>query len=358
MSQLENITVSLKRKHLTEAERKTIERMLRAGANKGEIAKALFRHKSTIKREIKRGSVSQLKRNPYAGKNPKYPKFIERMVYFYDVGQRIYLKHRDNCGNKNKVVACTQMVSYIENKILGPERWSVDAAIGYAKVNNLFPGQQMCTKTFYNWIEDRLVKVRNIDLLLKVRRRPKRLRRERKRHLGKSIEERPGIVETRKEFGHWEGDGIVGKRHKGQLISLVERKLGIGLLFNAKDRNSDRMVHIINNLEQQYGKQFPIIFKSITFDNGLEFADSISMEGNGRINIYYAHPYSSFERGTNENWNGIVRRFIPKGLSFDNLRDDDLHRITSYINTLPRKRFGYRTPLDLWNEQQAAILSN
>ncbi|MDR3052035.1 MAG: IS30 family transposase, partial [Oscillospiraceae bacterium] len=102
---------------------------------------------------------------------------------------------------------------------------------------------------------------------------------------------------------------------------------------------------------------FSDIFKSITFDNGSEFADSAAMERDGRINIYYAHPYSSFERGTNENWNGIVRRFIPKGKSFDNLTDQDIQRISHYINTLPRKRFGYKTPLDLWQAQMDGILA-
>ena len=88
----------------------------------------------------------------------------------------------------------------------------------------LFPGQKISAKTFYNWIDDVLVKVKNVDLLLKVRRKPKRRRRTRKKILGKSIEQRPGIVETREEFGHWEGDGIVGKGHQGQLITLVEHR--------------------------------------------------------------------------------------------------------------------------------------
>jgi len=100
----------------------------------------------------------------------------------------------------------------------------------------------------------------------------------------------------------------------------------------------------------KYGEDYSKIFKTCTFDNGSEFADSTGMEDTGTT-VYYAHPYSSFERGTNENWNGIVRRFIPKGSSFDNLTEEDLQRISHYINTMPRKRFGYKTPLDLWHEQ-------
>jgi len=357
MSQLEDTTTKTKREHLTKAERKTIERMLRQGASKREIAQALYRNKSTIKREIKRGSVVQRRQNPYVSRNPHVPDYLEEWVYFADVGQRIYKENRQNSGSKNKVVPCGEMVSFVESKVLGSEKWSPDAAIGYAKANHLFPGHEFTTKTFYNWVEDGLVKIKNIDLLLKVRRKPRNPRRERKKVLGKSIEERPATVEMREEFGHWEGDGIVGKGGRGQLVTLVERKLGVGFMFNAGSREREKAVEIIDNLEKGYGRHFREIFKSITFDNGIEFSDSPAMERDDRTKVYYAHPYSSFERGTNENWNGIVRRFIPKGRSFDDLTDKDIQRISHYINTLPRKRFGYKTPLDLWNEQLAAILA-
>lgn len=357
MSQTDNTTNESKRKHLNEAERKIIERMLRAGSNKAQIARALLRDISTIKREIKRGSVVQRRQNPRISKSPDVPEYIEETVYFWDAGQRAYERNRSNCGSKNKVVACADMVAFVEEEVLGPKKWSPDAAIGYAKANNLYPGQEISTKTFYNWIDDGLVKIKNIDLLLKVRRKQRSPRKERKRVLGKSIDERPAAVETREEFGHWEGDGIVGKGRRGQLISIVERKFGLGLLFNAGDRESSRIVDILGSLENEYGGHFSEIFKTITFDNGTEFSDSAGMEKGGRTQVYYAHPYSSFERGTNENFNGIVRRFIPKGRSFDSLTDTDLLRINHYINTLPRKRFGYRTPLDLWHEQINAILS-
>jgi IS30 family transposase len=345
-----------KREHLTVEERKSIERMLREGANKRQLSRVLLRSLSTIKREMKRGSVVQRKRNPYESKDPNVPEFIDEAVYRWDVGQRVYEQHRINCGRRNKVVACADLVSFVEEKILGREKWSPDAAIGYAKANNLFPGQEISTKTFYNWIDDGLVNIKNIDLLLKVRRRPKSPRKERKKILGKSIEERPAIVETREEFGHWEGDGIVGKSGKGQLISLVERKLGMGLLFNAGSRESSKIVGIMDDLKSQYENAYAKIFKSVTFDNGTEFSDSEGMEQTG-TNVYYAHPYSSFERGTNENWNGIVRRFIPKGKNFDSLTDNDIKRINHYINTLPRKRFNYKTPLDLWQDQIDAIMA-
>lgn len=356
MSQGKDTTQGKKREHLNREERKTIERMLRAGANKGEIARALHRDKSTIKREVKRGSVIQRKKDLYESKDPERREYIAQMVYFAEVGQRVYKQRRSNCGSRSKVVTCGKLILFIESKILGKEKWSPDAAIGYAKVNKLFPGQEICSRTFYNWIEAGLVKVKNIDLLLKVRRKPKGPTKTRKKVLGKSIDERPVTVNGREEFGHWEGDGIVGKGQQGHLITLVERKLGVGLLFNAGSRDSSRIVEIMDDLEREYGRHFTQIFKTITFDNGTEFANSEEIERKGRTEAYYAHPYSSFERGTNENWNGLVRRFIPKGSSFDKLTTGDIQRINHYINTLPRKRFGYRSPQDLWREQMDAIL--
>lgn len=356
MSQLDDNMVPPNRKHLNMEERYIIERKRSSGASIGEIARTLCRDVSTIKREIKRGSVVQIKRNPTISRKPEVPEYIAYKIYLADVGQRRYEKNRLNCGSKNKVIYCAEMVSYVEGKVLGKEKWSPDAAIGYARANKLFD-RQFSTKTFYNWIDDCLVGVRNIDLLLKVRRSAKRPRRERKKFLGKSIEERPAAANDRGEFGHWEGDGIVGKSQKGHLITLVERKIAIGLLFNAKTRESDKIVLVLDELESSYGEHFRKIFKSITFDNGSEFSDSYGIEKGGRTAAYYAHPYSSFERGTNENWNGIVRRFLPKGSSFDQVTDKDLSRIAHYINTMPRKRFGYKTPMDIWKEELDAIMA-
>jgi len=344
------------RTHLNFEERQIIERHLRKGANKAEIARLLKRDKSTIKREVKRGSVLQIKRNTYESKLADYPEFITYTAYFADAGQRQYKKNRRACGTKNKAVHCAEMVSFVEGKLKSAGKWSVDAAVGYAIANGLFE-RTFSTKTFYNWIDDGLVGIKNLDLPLKLRRKPKSPRRERKRIYGKGIDERPEIVSAREEFGHWEGDGIVGKEQKGFLITLVERKLGLGLLFNAGDKTKEKIVGVLDRLEKQYQGNFSKMFKSITFDNGSEFASADEMERHGRTAVYYAHPYSSFERGTNENWNGMVRRFIPKGSSFDTLTGEDMNRIAHYINTLPRKRFGYKTPLQMWEAEIESIMS-
>ena len=354
MSRKQDTTKRAKREHLNAEERKIIERMLRAGASRRQIADVLLRDKSTIKREIRRGTVTQRKRNPYESKRPDHPEYIEYKRYFADSGQQAYEAHRQNCGGESKLCVCADLVGFVESKILSAEKWSPDAAIGYAVANKLF-AETFTTKTFYNWIEAGLVRVESMDLLLKVRRKQKSPQKKRKRALGKSIDKRPKEVESRQEFGHWEGDGIVGKGQQGHLITLVERKTGMGLLFNVQTKESIKIVDVLTGLKAKYGERFSQIFKTVTFDNGTEFSASDKMEQTG-TRVYYAHPYSSWERGSNENWNGIVRRFVPKGSSFDKLTDKDMQRISHYINTLPRKRFGYRTPQDLWKEEIRAIM--
>ncbi len=146
MSQVDNTTKIRKSTHLNSEQRKTIEHLLRKGANKAEIAWTLKRDKSTIKREIKRGSVIQRRENPYASRNKNVPDYIDEMVYFWDVGQRVYEKNRQNCGAKNKVVACSAMVEFVEEMILGEEKWSPDTAIGHAKVHKSLPGTRILHK--------------------------------------------------------------------------------------------------------------------------------------------------------------------------------------------------------------------
>ncbi len=341
--------------HLKAPERDVIERLLREGTPKKEIARILRRDIRTIQREIKRGSVEQRKPNPSMNKRPETPEYLTYTAYFADAGQRVYEANHRQSGVRRKLLECSALIAFVEEKVLGPERWSPDAAIGYAQAQGLFTAT-ISTKSFYNWIDEGLVKIRNIDLPLKVRRRAKRPRAQRKKTLGKSIDLRPAAVDERAEFGHWEGDGIVGKNHKGHLITLVERKTGFGCLFNATDRNSERIVTILDGLHEQFASDFPRIFKTITFDNGSEFSSSDDIERGGRLEAYYAHPYSAWERPINEHWNGMVRRFIPKGSSFDSLSNLDLARIAHFLNTMPRKRLGYKSPMDLWNTHLSAMM--
>lgn len=350
MSQEQHSIKAGKYQHLNEAERKVIERLRRNEVRPAEIARVLCRNRSTICRELNRGRVVQRKTVQSTSKRIEVPLFCETAVYFADVGQRECQQRREKTGAKCRIAECLPFVEYFEGKALSQQKWSPDATVGEAIANSRFENIPS-TKTLYNWIDQGLCKVKNLDLLVKVRRRKRSCKpRKNKRIFGKSIEERPADVEKREKFGHWEGDGIVGAHQKGHLISLVERKWGYGFLFDVGDRDAVRITEVMEMLHKRFGTAFPLIFRSITFDNGTEFSGAGAL-GDDKLGIYYAHPFSSWKRATNENWNGIVRRFLPKGMPLDRLPVGLAERIANYINELPRKRLGYRSPADLFKRE-------
>lgn len=348
MSQVQHSTNDRKYQHLNSAERNVIQRLSHSGKSEAEIGRILCRDRSTISRELKRGSVLQRKAVQSTSKRIEVPLYTETAVYFADAGEREYRKRRAVTGAKCRIGDCLPFITFLEEKMLGKEKWSPDAAAGEARLHSRFD-YIPSTKTLYNWIDLGLCHVRNLDLLLKVKRNRKSPRiRMHKRLKGLSIDERPEAVNRREEVGHWEGDGIVGAHQKGFLISLVERCSGFGLLFDVKDRDASHIVDVVHVLKEHYGDEFRKLFRSITFDNGPEFSSAAALSDDD-LKIYYAHPYTSWERPVNENWNGIVRRFLPKGKTLDDLPDGLAPRIASMINSLPRKRFGYRSPVDLFN---------
>ena len=341
---------------INEAERELIERLLRNNTPKKQIARMLNRSITTIRKEIKRGSVEQHKKINTTKKDANIPIYQTELVYFADVGQRVYKENRSHCGRKCKIFECRDFLNYVEQQVMSNKLWLLDAAAGNAKRLNLFE-QTVTTQTLYNWVDLGLCNIRNIDLLKKTgwKTHQKKVREHRK-CLGRSIDERPAIVDSRLEFGHWEGDGIVGKNHKGHWITLIERKTRMGFVFNVKDKQSFRIVEVINTLEKMFGALFPFVFKTITFDNGTEFSNSDLMEKERITRIYYAHPYSSWERGSNENWNGMVRRFFPKGTSFDDVQEEDLRRVQNMINNLPRKMFNYKSSREMFSQELQTLI--
>ena len=141
---------------------------------------------------------------------------------------------------------------------------------------------------------------------------------------GESIENRPQEINDRETFGHWEMDCVEGKKKtKEALLVLSERLTRQEIIIKMPDKTAASVVKALNRLERKYGRRFPQVFKSITVDNGSEFADCAGIEksifGRGkrqRTTVYYCHPYSAYERGTNENINKMIRRFLPKGTDF------------------------------------------
>lgn len=162
------------------------------------------------------------------------------------------------------------------------------------------------------------------------------------RPAGPSIEKRPKIVARRNRIGDWEGDSIESRAHGPGLNSLVDRKSGL-LLLSKLDANTAAATRSV------VAKRLAgLSAKTLTVDNGKENQYWRETEEDTGAKVYFAHPYSSWERGTNENTNGLVRRYFPKGTDFSGVSDEEIARVEYALNTRPRKRLGYRTPLEVW----------
>jgi len=335
MVQKHNTTNKRTFKHLSVYERGMIGALQKEGRSINYIAKVLGRAPSTISREIRRGTTTQLRSDLTTYK-----------TYFPETGQAVYEKNRQNSGCKYKLAEAEEFIIYAEEKILN-EKWSPDAVTGACKVDPAWRNKVMvCTKTLYNYIDQGLIKVRNIDLQLKTHRRIRKSHNNKNRRvLGTSIEQRPEYIEQRKEFGHWEIDTVVGKRsNEPVILTLTERKTRQELLFYIKEKSSAAVSECIGYLKEKYGDWFPKVFRTVTADNGSEFSDLSEKLKEYGIKAYFAHPYSSWERGSNERHNGIIRRFIPKGKSLKDISLAIIQRVQSWMNHYPRKILGYRTP--------------
>lgn len=346
MAQVQSTTNKRTFTHLSAIDRGRISALLSEGKSQTDIAKAVGCHKSTISREIKRGTVSQMKsdRTLYE-------------AYFPETSQMRYEENRKACGAKYKLDEVSEFIEYAETKIRKDE-WSPDAVWGRAKLQGLFNGAIVCTKTLYNYIDSGLLRVKNIDLPMKLRLNTKKKRcRKNKRILGRSIEERPPEVEDRKEFGHWEIDTVIGKKSNDEaLLTLTERKTREELIFKIDGKNSEAAGVALTGLRERYGPLFPKVFKTVTADNGSEFADlAISVKSEEGTEVYYTHPYTSCERGTNERHNGIIRRFIPKGKPMSSVADSTIACIENWCNQLPRRILGYRTPEECFREELSML---
>ena len=222
----------------------------------------------------------------------------------------------------------------------------------------------ICTATFYNYVEDN--KIDNFDkkeLPMKCKRKNKN-----DKYLGKtkpkgtSIEERPFLPNDRSEFGHWEGDTIVGSRNipnSGAVFTLVERKTRFQVTIKIKDRKANTVYKAIKKIKQKYPElndyKINEIFKTITFDNGVEFSKWEDIEKYLKTKTYFAHPYCSSERGSNENGNKLLRLFLPKSCNINHYTDSYVMNANELINTKIRKILGDKSSLELFNEELAKL---
>lgn len=341
-----NTTNSRKHKHLNFEERMLIQIRLKDGYSPYKIAKELGRASNTIRNEIARGTVPQIKQG----------KLVE--MYLADTGSTVYAKHRKNCCPKYKRLTCNAFIEYVYTQ-MKEHKWSVDACFGNALSNRLFSREQMvCTKTLYNYIDLQLLKIRNVDLPLKLKRSTKpKVVRTNKRRLGTSIEDRPADILTRAEFGHWEIDTVIGTKdkHDSVLLTLAERQTRHYIVRKIASKTTAAVQNELKYIKEYFGEKFNQVFKTITSDNGQEFAELHKLEEESDVKIYFTHPYTSCERGTNERHNGLLRRFIPKGNHINEYTIDDIAFVEDWCNTLPRKILNYQTPEECFEQQLDSI---
>jgi transposase, IS30 family len=336
-------TKSKKYVHLNEKERYKIEGLLEGKKDVEEIALILGRDRSTIYREIIRGTIIRVLTN-----------LSEQEKYRANAGQADYDKQGRNKERSLKIGKDKELESYIRGKILN-DHFSPDAIIGEIKLKGLVFKGIICTKTVYNYIDAGLLSgISNKDLWEKGNKKKQGYktisRVNTKNRDCRSIEDRPNRINNRDEYGHWEGDSVKGPRGaKTSLFTLTERKTREEIIIKLEQATQECIKKALDALEKKYGTRFKIKFKSVTFDNGVEFLNwkylevSILFGGKQRTTIYFAHSYSSWERGTNENQNRMIRRFVPKGTDIADFSDKQIQWIEDWMNNYPRKILGYKT---------------
>jgi IS30 family transposase len=308
----------------------------------------------TIQRERKRGEVVHID-----------TELREVRVYSSDRGQDVHDLNATAKGPNLKLGSNYELVDFVRERIL-VNKESPDV-VAFRMREADMPGA-VCTKTLYNYIDQDLIDGVDNETLWEKRQRRKRpkraLRRSRNRpERRQSIEKRPPHVDLRQEFGHWEIDLIVGPIDASSeaLLTLVERKTRQIICRKIPDKSQASVLRAIKAIEAHFGaKLFRSLFKTITADNGSEFLDVARLQTSAfskrqRTTLFYAHPYASWERGSNENANRIIRRFIAKGRDIACFTYKYLKDIIRWINEYPRKLLDYSTPQQLFDNEMKAF---
>ncbi|AYM04040.1 IS30 family transposase [Levilactobacillus brevis] len=325
--------------HLTLKERGNIEVYFNHdGYSRRKIADLIGVSPQTINNEIKRGLVTNKQR--INGKEKYYE------VYVAEAAERRYHEKRVACHRPYKFAQSLDFLAFFVERFKTDD-WAPDTVVGRAKALGLFrPEEMVCTQTLYKYIDEQLLEVCNLDLAEKLSRRPPKhvtTVHKYRRLLGQSIEERPAEVDSRETFGHFEIDTIVGKRdgQESVILTLIERQTRFQIIRLIDGRNADSVAYAMQSIIAEYG---PII-KSITADNGPEFT-TLTQVMASVAPVYFTHPYTSSERGSNEVHNRMVRRDFPKGTSLDAISPADVAETADKLNNLPRRQLGFQTPAE------------
>lgn len=318
-------------RHLNIDEREVILEMRAKGKNLPDIAENLGRNKGTISRELTRNKSSTGEYKPH-------------------LAQRYYRRRRGDSKEPYRLQD-KRLAKYVRKKL--KQYWSPQQISGRLKVD--YPKDQqmrISPVTIYSWIE---ADKKQGGTLYKYLRQGKRKRRKRYGSTDRRgqipdrrmIDERPKVVDQRSRIGDWESDSVVGKSNASAIATHVERKSRYLVAGKLADKSAESMnqatIKLFRKIET--GK-----IKTMTFDNGKEFAGFKELEKALETKTYFAKPYHSWERGTNENTNGLVRQFFGKGTDFDEITKSELDRKVELLNNRPRKCLRYRTPAEVfWN---------
>ncbi len=311
---------------LTLKERYTIDELKQSGHTQNFIAEKLGVDKSTISRELRRNKDDLCE---YVAETANNLTRARRTRTRF----RKITKEFEGVIEEQLIVFCT------------PEQISAHLRNSY--------GVLVSHELIYQYIGYKRAAGEKLHLLLphrgdKYKKRnlktPKRNWKTAKKR--RSIDDRPAAANEKREVGHWEGDTVEGKAHKGGLGTFVDRKSMFLVMGKVVDKSSEAMKEMIVGRFRHY----PEIVKSITVDNGTEFALHDEVEAKLKTRVFFAHPYSPWERGLNENTNGLIRRFYPKGTDFSEYSDADISRVQNLLNDRPRKTLGYKTPKEVFYE--------
>lgn len=333
-----------KYKHITYTQRTMIETWYNQDhKSKKEIAELLHKSERTIRREINRGLVI-VRGYLWEDKN-EYSARIAQDKYDYGMTSK---------GPELKLDSDIELVKHIEKEIVDNHK-SPEVISRELEVNGF--GVKITGRTIRNAIKSGIIfeKVKQGKIIYKkeYNNKNKEKRVSKQIPAEKSIEYRPQEANERKEYGHWEGDLVVGKQGtKTVLFTLTERMTRQEIIMKLPNKETKTIAKAIDKIERKYGAKFYKTFKTITFDNGVEFMGYKGLERsclrkNKRTEVYYAHPYCSGERGTNENNNRMIRRWIPKGIDMKDIKLSFIKEIEKWINNYPRAMFDYRSSNDV-----------
>ena len=336
-------------KHLSKTQRNQLEMLLRANLSKREIANYLGVSISTVYREIKRGE--------YVHRNTDW---TEEKRYSADKADYNYRQMLKEKGSQIKLGNDYEYAEYLERKII-EEKQSPKAVLGHIKKHNIHFNTTISVNTLYSYIRKGYFSNLEMKYLPRgeQKKKKKHVRVNKKAPKGTSIEQRPLTILERTSFGHWEMDCVCGPT-KQSLLVLTERLTRKEIILPIQTQSATAVVKALNRIENRYGKRFKQIFKTITVDNGTEFSNcqgiEKSMYGKGqRTKVYYCHPYSSWERGTNERINREIRRLIPKGTNLAQFTEREIQSVEEWVNNYPREIFDFETSNERFAREIAKI---